>query len=639
VIPEQRAVWRRDISVLTAWAWAVLAVVMVLVTLASAPTASAQVAPTQASVAGSTVLSPVTPCRLFDSRETPDAGRIDASTLRIQVAGRCNVPAGARAAALNIVATDTLTPGFVAVWPSGSARPTVSSLNYIAGSVVSNSAVVEVSSGGAVDVYTHGRANVVVDITGVFVDPGGASSSGRFVPTTPARLLDTRETGQRGSSELQIPLPPGVPGDATALAVSITAVDAASGGFLTAYPAGTSRPFVSVVNTDANDRTRANLVLVPVTPNGFTVYRHMPTDVVVDFWGWFTGASDHPSTIGMFVPQAPVRVWDSRSSHDPVHAGGTVEKQLVPGDAAAVISNVTVAEPVGAGFVSVHAAGTPRPFVSSLNYRWTHPVGALTVAQTSTRGVGFHASTGAHMIVDVAGWFTGAPVAATAGVTTNAFPPPTSPVLVISDSAFAGIRWSNSLGYLQGAAWDARLESCRRLIGVSCSGREGYAPQTAAAELSLVPAGAYRTLVVATGYNDWSGAFPSGVDSIMTLARAKGIDRVVWLTYREQVGYVSPGGTSNQASFAANNRYLRSVLASGRYPELILADWDGYSRWSAPWFAADGVHLTIAGAPQAAMYVSRKLAHLERRPCPGAIGGPATPGGWCADPDVTGPPG
>jgi hypothetical protein len=154
-----------------------------------------------------------------------------------------------------------------------------------------------------------------------------------------------------------------------------------------------------------------------------------------------------------------------------------------------------------------------------------------------------------------------------------------------------------------------------------------------------VTPGANRILVVATGYNDWSGLFPWGVDAVMNGARAKGIDRVVWLTYRENVGYVSPGGASNHSSFEANNRYLRSVLGEGRYPELVLADWDSYSRDRPAWLTADGVHLTAAGAPEAAMYVSRKLAHLERRPCPVGIGGPSAPGGWCADPDVTGPAG
>ena len=40
-----------------------------------------------------------------------------------------------------------------------------------------------------------------------------SATAGRFVPVEPQRLLDTRETAQRGTSELRIPLPDGVPSD------------------------------------------------------------------------------------------------------------------------------------------------------------------------------------------------------------------------------------------------------------------------------------------------------------------------------------------------------------------------------------------------------------------------------------------
>ncbi len=588
--------------------------------------------------AETTTLVPLPPCRLFDARHTPDLGRIDADTWRIKVTGRCGVPASARAVAISLVATGTTAPGFVTVSPAGSPRPDASNLNYERGNTVANSAVVKLGPSGSIDIYTSARADVIVDVTAAFVDAPSAVGAGRFVAVDPTRVVDTRRSGERGDTELRVPIPAGVPADASALAVSITAVGAETSGFLSVYPAGGARTETSVVNTDEHNDTRANAVFVSVGADGFIVFRSMETDVLVDVWGWFTGPSAPASTEGLFVPQPPRRAWDSRASFDPIHRGGTVEKQLLAGPAAAIVANVTVVDPTGWGFVTVFAAGTPIPDVSSLNYRWRQPVAALTVSRVSDRGVALYSYAGAHTIVDVAGWFTGTPAASTTPPPVNAFPAGDSDVLMISDSAFAGIRWTGALPLLQGAVWDARLESCRRLIGVSCRGREGYSPPTAVTELSTVAPGAYRILVVATGYNDWSGLFPSGVDAVMSRARAKGIDRVVWLTYREKVGYVSPGGASNQATFAANNAHLVSVLMEARYPELILADWNSYSRWRPSWVTSDGVHLTAQGAPEAAMYVSRKLAFLERRPCPPDIGGPTTPGGWCADPDETGPP-
>lgn len=583
-----------------------------------------------------TTLQPIAPCRLLDTRETPDAGRLDANTWRIQVTDRCGVPAGTNAVSLTLTVTETSGPGFVTAWPSGLPRPVASNVNYERGNTVANSAVVQLSGSGSVDVFVQTTAHLVVDVLGAFV-PASAAGSGRLRPVDPVRLLDTRETGQRGTNDLHIPLPAGVDPDAVALAITVTVVDAAWDGFLTVYPAGSSRPVASVVNADTHNRTRATAVLAPISAGGFMIYRHMPTDVVIDMWGWFTGPSAPVASDGLFVPQAPTRVWDSRESFDPLHPGGAIEKQIAPAAASAVVANVTVVEPWKAGFISSFAAGTPRPNASTSNYRWMQPVPALAIARNSNRGVTFYAHGGGHMVVDVAGWFTGQPVAATLAPPSNPSPAPHTPVIFISDSSFAGIRWNGAMNYLQGASWDARLESCRRLIGASCRGREGYAPPTALDELNSLPYG-YEVAIIVTGYNDYASMFPTALDAMIRTARAKGIQRVLWLTYRENVGYVSPSRISYAATFAANNRTLRAAVASGMYPELVLGDWNTYTASRPWWLTADGVHLTVAGAREAAIYTSRKLAALERRPCPAAIGGPTTWGGWCADPDLTGPP-
>ena len=79
-------------------------------------------------------------------------------------------------------------------------------------------------------------------------------------------------------------------------------------------------------------------------------------------------------------------------------------------------------------------------------------------------------------------------------------------------------------------------------------------------------------------------------------------------------------------------------MASGAYPEVTIADWNGYSASRPGWFTADGVHVTGDGTQEAAMYLSRTFAFLDRRPCPAGLGGPVTAGGWCASPDLVGPP-
>jgi hypothetical protein len=596
----------------------------------------ATAAPTVA--AGATALAPVAPCRLLDTRTAPTQGRIAPTTWRIQVTGRCGIPEGARAVAFSLVATNTPAEGFLTLWSGATPLPTVSNLNFARGNTVANSAVVELSAGGAVDVFASVGADVIVDVSAAFVPVTQPVAAGRFVPVAPRRVLDTRQSGQRGVTDLVVPIPADIPADAAALAVGITAVDAARDGFLTAHAAGSPRPNASVVNVDHLNRTRANVVFLPVDTAGFVVHRSTTTDVLVDVWGWFTGSSAEPGEDGLFVPQAPVRVWDSRHSLDPVHRNGTVERQIAPPDAAALVVNTTVVDPTGWGYLSVFAAGTPRPEVSSLNYRWPHPAAALTVTRHSTRGMAVYSYAGAHLVVDLAGWFTGTPTPAVTLPAANPPPSPDTRVIFISDSSLAGIRWAQAIPLLQGAVFDNRLESCRRLVGVSCRGREGYAPPTALTELERVPIGSSDIAVIATGYNDGAGVFASAFQSIMAAARSKGIDRVVWLTYRENVGYTSPASVSNAITFASHNRVLRAAAASGDYPDLVIADWHSYTIDRPQWLTTDGVHLTWSGARAAAQYVSRTLAALERRICPADVGGPTAAGGWCARPDVTGPP-
>lgn len=620
---------------------AALAVVVSM--LAAAAPAAADARPSQAPgpdtlTSGTTALQPLTPCRLFDSRETPNAGRVDARTWRVQVSGRCGVADGAGAAAFVVTATGPVAPGYVTVWPAGLPRPVASNVNFDRGNTVANSAVVQLGQSGAIDVYVHAAVDVVIDVTAAFV-PATSATSGRFVPVEPRRLLDTRSTGQRGSSELRIPLPDGVPADAVALAVTVTVVDASRPGYLTVHPVGAARPVASVVNADALNRIRANAVFAAVSSDGFVVFRFMPTDVVVDLWGWFTGPSAPDSADGLFVPQAPRRLWDSRQTWNPLHPGGTVELAVPAPGGAAMVANVTAVEATRAGYLSVFAAGTPRPVVSSLNHRWPRPVAAMSVSRLSDRGVAVYAhGGGTHVVADLAGWFTGQPITATTPTPTNRPPAGRSRVIMVSDSAFAGIRWSGSLGLLQGALFDARLESCRRVIGQSCRGREGYAPRNVIDEIRSLPFGGYDIAVIAAGYNDFASLFPTGVDIVLREARARGIQRVVWMTHRELVGYRAPGGATQSSTFASHNRALRAAVASGAYPELILADWNAYTATRRWWLTSDGVHLTGSGAEAAAQYTSRTLAALERRPCPSGIGGASTPGGWCARPDVTGPP-
>ena len=214
---------------------------------------------------------------------------------------------------------------------------------------------------------------------------------------------------------------------------------------------------------------------------------------------------------------------------------------------------------------------------------------------------------------------------------------PPDPAVVIGDSSIAALRWvPGADNAVIGFDHLLDLESCRRLFFESCRGREQRKPPTVYEALEF-HGERFNTLVVATGYNDGTSQFASSFRAVVERARAYGYRRIVWYTLRSGVDYVSPGQLGNHEAFAANNRVLRELVATGDYPEVEIADWGGYSADEVDWYVTDGVHFRQLGAWAAADYLTRKMAFLDGRACPI----PTSPGepvdDPCPDPDVTGP--
>lgn len=126
--------------------------------------------------------------------------------------------------------------------------------------------------------------------------PADNTAASNFHATAPVRLVDTRQTHQTltagGTLKLTIAGTHGVPADATAVAVNVTAVGSTLGGFVTAYPDGTTRPAASTVNF-AIGQTIANEVPVQLGANGVLDLFNLAgnTDVVVDLDGYYTAAA------------------------------------------------------------------------------------------------------------------------------------------------------------------------------------------------------------------------------------------------------------------------------------------------------------------------------------------------------------
>jgi hypothetical protein len=578
---------------------------------------------------------PLTPFRLADTREQPcGCTRRDATTITVDVAeqvGRDDIVA----AAVTVTALATSRLGHVTVYPEGTSLPDTATLNTRPDRNVSNSTIVGLGSSGELAIFQLVPGQLVVDITGVFV-AAGTAAEGRFVPVVPRRLADTRAPGAfegilAADGELTVPIPDGVPPDATALAVNITSVGVAAPGYLSVRPAGTPYADTSIMTMNASGQAVAATTLATLSPDGFTVRSKSGGHVIVDFSGWFTGASADESSEGLFVPVPPRRLHDTRSTAPRVWPEGTVEVPIDLPDAAAIVSNLTATQSDRGGFVTAYPARTALPTVSALNPAfYQHTVANLSIVPVSTAGVAYYSMAGVDVVVDMTGYFQGVPVAANLPPAPNSHR--ASRVLMVGDSTLAGLAvFTRSQRAFVG--FDPVLDpaSCRRLLRPSClSDTTGLIPNTAVEAIRDTP-GTVDVVVMKTGYNDWFSDFPKEFDAVVQMSRLKGAHTIIWMTYNEAV----PRNNARRA-YQENNIDLRWLVTLPQYSDVILADWQRYSDGRPDWFY-DGTHTTPSGSYAIADYISRWMAAVEHRPCPKpqTVGGPIAP--RCPVPDLTGP--
>ncbi len=135
--------------------------------------------------------SAATPCRLVDTRKTgnPIAGGTSQNYTVPQLGG-CNIPTTAAAYSLNVTVVPHGTLGYITIWPTGEAQPTISTMNSLDGRIKANAAIVPAGTNGAVSVYVTDTTDVILDIDGYFAP--AAVPTLQFYPLTPCRVVDTR---------------------------------------------------------------------------------------------------------------------------------------------------------------------------------------------------------------------------------------------------------------------------------------------------------------------------------------------------------------------------------------------------------------------------------------------------------------
>ncbi|MBL8263769.1 MAG: hypothetical protein JNM58_15225 [Xanthomonadaceae bacterium] len=135
------------------------------------------------------IFVPITPCRIIDTRVA--GGAIAANTTRnFDVtavsnytfqggdASNCNGAGAAgsfAAAAINFTVVTPSAAGYITAFPYLAAQPLAATVNYTAGDIRGNYAVVKLDQGASADelsVYTFAQTHLVADIVGYYRNPG-----------------------------------------------------------------------------------------------------------------------------------------------------------------------------------------------------------------------------------------------------------------------------------------------------------------------------------------------------------------------------------------------------------------------------------------------------------------------------------
>jgi hypothetical protein len=218
---------------------------------------------------------------------------------------------------------------------------------------------------------------------------------GTYQTVAPARVLDTRvgtgarkgPVGSGGTISMSMPVTSGVPATGvSAVVLNLTVTGATKPGYLTAWPAGTTRPTASGINFVAG-ANRANLITVPLGTIGsnagrISIYNALGTvQVIADVMGYYV-ADGATTAGGLYQRQSvPQRMLDTREAWfgGPLDAGWSAPVVFDYNDPAtpaidinshitAVAVNITAVRPTAPGYLTAWDGSAALPTTSTLNF-------------------------------------------------------------------------------------------------------------------------------------------------------------------------------------------------------------------------------------------------------------------------------
>jgi hypothetical protein len=361
--------------------------------------------------------TPINPVRLVDTRNNIGGVRapIDRGCTMI-VDVRADIPTNAQAVALSMTAVNSEADYFT-VYPCANGRPDTSNLNARAGFATPNLVVAIPDPSGRICIFSHGRSDLIVDLSGWWSD-----GPNRFGSIAPERVYDSRQAGFTAlapNEVRQIRIPTTViPAGSTAAVINLTAANGVRAGFMTAFRCGQPIPNASNANFLAGEARAVGAIVGLGADNIMCVVADTTVHVIVDVNGYYAPAPGF-GPVAVLEPTPGRRVVDTRNGIGgprlPLAAGEVRSFDPVAGlpdaaDATAVMLNFVSTDAAGPGFLTAYRCGGSVPNVSTLNYVTGEAATNLAAIELGSEGrVCIVSSVATNVIVDVFGVMTAPP--------------------------------------------------------------------------------------------------------------------------------------------------------------------------------------------------------------------------------------
>lgn len=427
------------------------------------------------------VYTPVTPCRIIDTRSTV-AGQMAAGSTRSfngwtasnfasqggEGGSNCNIPAATTTAAI-VVNFTVVTPaagGYITAFPGNVAQPVAATLNFNAGDVKGNNAILKLDQVAATNhlkIYTTSATHLVADVVGYYAKPASLGTFGSslnselvYTPVTPCRIMDTRNAGAdtgmlnagstrsflgwngsytvQGGDNSDCGLPFST--NNAAIVVNFTVVSPDAAGYITAFPADAAQPLAATLNFGLGEVKGNNAFLKLNQTTGqadFKIYSTAATHLVADVVGYYAKPVAVPmvslSSDLVYTPVTPCRIMDTRSAAlgaltagasrsfagwtatNFTSQGGATTTCGLPAntDNAAIAVNFTIVSPATGGYITAYPANASQPLAATLNFNAGDVKGSNAILKLSQTGTVSHfniySTSAAHLVADVVGYY------------------------------------------------------------------------------------------------------------------------------------------------------------------------------------------------------------------------------------------